>query len=500
MYPNFIDQFSEKLNKKPDGRTHMVEETLPITNGKYEGQLRHDNIINWTIKIYTGPHFSGQEVRNYNLSSPADMPWRSNIQVFSNSPHVYVTYETSGDTIEADDVNEIQNSIMATQSEVERYKKVNDTSLLKKADKVYVDVEVESAKQAALTKAKEIVSRLDSGVILNDRYFNEATIHMNRNGVDVIEYWLLINARYDSETKRFKRIDVDNFSFGWQMQAGGTYPGEENIGDFINQGMNLWKANGRKAYAVGDPMREQTGEDIGALQPDGTWKEYGIMLGWVNHFMCDAYGGMTIGGSGFEIDGSGTYPFCRVSLGKFVGGSSVPNRPVQEYVFSYNGTCWNTQHGIWNKDVDSDSGFFFGMQAPINFYDQGPTFNPWSNRADLKNTKIVWKHIPPNKAHHIENIEDILELDMQGRMKLKGLDVPRSIAIDVTLNAQNAADVFFPDASWTKDNSYILSIKGVAADGKLRPILNYDAIYNDYGLYLGVPGGFTKVVVLLAKI
>ncbi|NOJ74136.1 hypothetical protein HMI46_26890, partial [Paenibacillus alvei] len=37
----------------------------------------------------------------------------------------------------------------------------------------------------------EVVKRLDSGVLLRDNYFNIATIHTIRNGVEVQEFWLL---------------------------------------------------------------------------------------------------------------------------------------------------------------------------------------------------------------------------------------------------------------------------------------------------------------------
>lgn len=346
-----------------------------------------------------------------------------------------------------------------------------------------------------------IINRLDSGVLLRDNYFNIATIHTERNGVKVVEFWLLINARYDYDTKRFKRINVNNFSFGWQFQADGTYPGEENIGDFINQGANLWKANGKKAYAEGDPARDQTGEDIGAYQPDGSWREFGIMLGWNNHFMCDAYGGMTIGGSGFEIDGSGTSPFCRVSLGKFSGGSAVPDRPVTDYMFTYNGTCWNAQHGLWNKDVDDISGFFYGLKAPVNYYDTPDgSFNPWSNRADMDKTEFVVMKLPGNKAHHIENWEHLVQITYDGKAKIHNYDVPLSQAITVELNENNAANVFFPDGTWTRENSFIMSVKGITADGTIKPVTNYDATYLDYGLYFGMPAGYVKATVLLSKI
>jgi hypothetical protein len=120
-YPDQIDVFSAKLNKKQDG-VYVIEEEITLTNGKFEGYLAHDNIINSTVKVYTGPKFTGQEVATWTLSVPVDMPWRRIIRIFADVAKVYVTYETLGDTVEADDVNVLQDAITATQTELERYK------------------------------------------------------------------------------------------------------------------------------------------------------------------------------------------------------------------------------------------------------------------------------------------------------------------------------------------------------------------------------------------
>ncbi len=121
-YPEHIDQFTEKLNKKADGSVYVLEEELPITDGVFEGSLAHDNINNSTIKVYTGPKLTGEEITNVIVSIPGGMPWRRQIKLFAPVPVVYVSYETSGDTVEADDVNTLQASIVATQTEIERYK------------------------------------------------------------------------------------------------------------------------------------------------------------------------------------------------------------------------------------------------------------------------------------------------------------------------------------------------------------------------------------------
>ncbi|HWR07091.1 hypothetical protein [Sporomusa sp.] len=128
-YPNQIDKFPAKLNKKTDGSVYVMEEELPITAGKYEGLLDHDNITNTSIRVYTGSKLTGEQITNYIVSVPSETPWRRHIKVFAGVPVVYVTYETPGDTVEADDVNGLQESITATQTEVERYKTANDEAV-----------------------------------------------------------------------------------------------------------------------------------------------------------------------------------------------------------------------------------------------------------------------------------------------------------------------------------------------------------------------------------
>lgn len=208
--------------------------------------------------------------------------------------------------------------------------------------------------------------------------FNFACVDTNRDGVPSHEMWILINAYYDKEAKRFKRVSIDDFSFGWQFQASGTYPGEEAIGDFINQGVNLWKASGRKAFEVGSELYNSVTEDIG-INVNGEWKEFGYLLGWNNVFMNDSYGGMTIGGSGFEIDGSGLYPYSRVSHGVYRGGSKV-HTDIKKYDFAYTGILTNSYHGMFDKDNSSEKGFYYGLKSkmkdiePRTYVDHNTTY------------------------------------------------------------------------------------------------------------------------------
>lgn len=121
-YPETIDQFREKLNKKQDNSTYVIEEQLQLEDGKYEGPLAHDNINNSTLRVYTGSRLAGDEITDYIVSVPAESPWRRWIKIFAGVSTVYVSYETPGDIVEADDINALQEAVTATQEEVERYK------------------------------------------------------------------------------------------------------------------------------------------------------------------------------------------------------------------------------------------------------------------------------------------------------------------------------------------------------------------------------------------
>jgi hypothetical protein len=121
-YPDKVDRFAMKLNRKPAGGNYVVEEQLVLDDGKYEGLLIHDNIPLSSIQVYTGPKFSGKPITNFTVSIPSDTPWRRGIRIFAACSEVFVTYETPGDTVEAEDINLLQTAVTATQAEVERYK------------------------------------------------------------------------------------------------------------------------------------------------------------------------------------------------------------------------------------------------------------------------------------------------------------------------------------------------------------------------------------------
>ncbi|RAU98120.1 phosphoglucomutase [Paenibacillus sp. YN15] len=121
VYPEQKDVFVAKLNKKQDGGVYVIDEQVQLADGAYEGLLAHDNAVNSTVKVFTGPKLTGLEITSWTLSTPAEMPWQRRIRIFAEAPVVYVSYETPGDQVEADDVNALQEAVMATQAELDRY-------------------------------------------------------------------------------------------------------------------------------------------------------------------------------------------------------------------------------------------------------------------------------------------------------------------------------------------------------------------------------------------
>ena len=110
--------FHEKLNKV-DGNAYVIEEEIHMpASGIYDEELQHDNIVDSTLSVYTGPTLTGEQIQSYALSTPSMAPWKRTIRIQTDAPVVYITYETVGDTVEADDINRVQDAIVGTQNKV----------------------------------------------------------------------------------------------------------------------------------------------------------------------------------------------------------------------------------------------------------------------------------------------------------------------------------------------------------------------------------------------
>ncbi|WP_282804590.1 hypothetical protein [Clostridium tetani] len=228
MYPESIDKFTEKLNKI-DGNTYVIEEEVELKGGVYEGELQHDNISNTSVRVYTGSKLTGNKIENFILSTPSLTPWKKEIKIFAKVDKCYITYETPGDTVEADDINKVQESIVNTQIEVEKYKASNNLEIgnlkvragnleNKKSDKTYVDTELNKrylkeqvfTKEEVLEKIKNIIGTapeaLDTlseiaNALNNDPDFAGTITKELANKVDKIEGKGLSTENYTSAEK-----------------------------------------------------------------------------------------------------------------------------------------------------------------------------------------------------------------------------------------------------------------------------------------------------------
>ena len=109
-----ITKFSEKLNKL-DNNVYTIEEVVNPVAGVYEADLGHDNVEPNTINVYTGSKCTGNKINSFVISTPSLTPWKIHIIIYSSEPTLYITYETIGDTIEADDINIVQEAINDSQ-------------------------------------------------------------------------------------------------------------------------------------------------------------------------------------------------------------------------------------------------------------------------------------------------------------------------------------------------------------------------------------------------
>ena len=109
-----ITKFSEKLNKL-DNNVYTIEEVVNPVAGVYEADLGHDNVEPNTINVYTGSKCTGNKINTFVISTPSLTPWKIHIIIYSSEPTLYITYETIGDTIEADDINCVQGAINDSQ-------------------------------------------------------------------------------------------------------------------------------------------------------------------------------------------------------------------------------------------------------------------------------------------------------------------------------------------------------------------------------------------------
>ena len=279
-----------------------------------------------------------------------------------------------------------------------------DYQTRKDIDTLYQTIWDTDTNQLNLVQKSELQRVLDLFGISQDNSdkFNYAIITRD-NGY--IEFWILANAYYDYNVKRFIKIDSNYTSHAIQIQANGTNAGEEPI-DGSNTSIGVWR-NPR----LSDVYMDTTHYDytdfleksyIGAKIINGDWVEYGISSGWNNTLMLDAYGGMTIGGAGFEIDGNGIFPYTRLTHSI----ATVNNERCSLF-----GLLDNSYHGGTGCDDNVTYSWFIGMKASLDN----------RNYKDNHNASfvIMYNNTPELVEEHKHELDDsqwnvVFEVDTSG--------------------------------------------------------------------------------------
>lgn len=229
--------FVERLNKNFDGR-YSIEEKKVTANGKWAGFLNHDNVNHDSLMIYTGEKITGDKVENYFISTPSDRPWKTELEVFSDSPEVFISYESAGDQVDAENINLLQGELEADINNLIDYKRTNDAKVsdlkdnttnlsTNKADKTYVDTELGKkynkeevyTKQEVLKKVEDLIGAAPevlntlgklAGALDNDPNFATNIINLLAEKVDKIAGKGLSDENYSLiEKNKLSSVEAD---------------------------------------------------------------------------------------------------------------------------------------------------------------------------------------------------------------------------------------------------------------------------------------------------
>ena len=197
--------FSEKLNKV-EGKVYVIEEEIKMPeSGIYDNFLIHDNINDMTLSVYTGPKLTGDPIKTYVLSTPSLMPWKRSIRIQTEEPVVYVCYETDGDTVEAEDINRIQEEVVRSQEAIneENGRALNKEQSLEKA----INDEIKRAQKKEVDLQKNINDCLSQ---LNDnmKKLQDADTQLDQKKANTEEVNRELSNRYTKE-QVYTKEEVD---------------------------------------------------------------------------------------------------------------------------------------------------------------------------------------------------------------------------------------------------------------------------------------------------
>lgn len=155
----------------------MEEEVIPVS-GVYEAPLIHDNVTTSTINVYTGSKLTGDKINTISFSTPSLTPWKTIIKIFSNAPKLYISYEATGDQVEAEDINNLQDAVVETQESLN-----NEINRATNAEKVLTDnlnTEISRAKSSESTLTINLNSEITRAKSAENTLTNNLTNEVNR--------------------------------------------------------------------------------------------------------------------------------------------------------------------------------------------------------------------------------------------------------------------------------------------------------------------------------
>lgn len=164
-------KMNDKLNKTR-GMPYVIDEEIMLVDGKYENYLMHDNVDIKTINVYSKPKLTGEQILTYTVSNDSDMAWKTYISINSSNDKVYVSYETIGDTVEAEDINIVQNNILEVNENLLDYKQKNDKTVKG------IGTELEEYKSAN----DDVISNIKRDI---DEYKSSNNTKVDKNIVDI---------------------------------------------------------------------------------------------------------------------------------------------------------------------------------------------------------------------------------------------------------------------------------------------------------------------------
>ncbi|NFI95250.1 hypothetical protein FC961_12780 [Clostridium botulinum] len=195
-----ISKFNEKFNRI-DENIYTIEEVVTLVEGTYETELIHDNVNIKTLNIYTGSKLTGTKITTYSTSTPSLTPWKTVIKIFSNISPLYISYETTGDQVEAEDINNLQDAVNITQEELN--KETNRAVKRENEIEKNLNSEIERAKGAE----KNISDNLGNEITRSKNKENELLNNIENETKRASATESKINADLNTEINRAKNAE-----------------------------------------------------------------------------------------------------------------------------------------------------------------------------------------------------------------------------------------------------------------------------------------------------